>query len=183
VLKTRHIAKPQNVSRKASIFINLSVAPFYVMPPDKAAAIKMLLYLLTAGWCKVGYSTPMKVNISKPPPFTNPPNVSRKASIFINLSVAPFYVMPPDKAAAIKMLLYLLTAGWCKVGYSTPMNVNLSKTPPFTNPPNVTRKRPWESPEIIRFGLVGLFHRPASTEKLNRIEIIHVFQRPDHQIA
>ncbi len=58
-------------------------------------------------------------------------------SIFINLSVAPFYVVPPDKAAAIKMLLYLLTAGWCKVGYSTPMNVNVSKTPPFTNPPNV----------------------------------------------
>jgi hypothetical protein len=45
--------------------------------------------------------------------------------------------MPPDKAAAIKMLLYLLTAGWCKVGYTTPMNVNVSKTPPFTNPPNV----------------------------------------------
>lgn len=53
------------------------------------------------------------------------------------MSVAPFYVMPPDKAAAIKMLLYLLTAGWCKVGYSTPMNVNLFKTPPFTNPPTV----------------------------------------------
>jgi hypothetical protein len=35
----------------------------------------------------------------------------------------------------------------------------------------------------IRFGLVGLFHRPASTQKLNRIEIIHVFQRPDHHIA
>jgi hypothetical protein len=46
--------------------------------------------------------------------------------------------MPPDKAAAIKILLYQLTAGWCKVGYSTPMNVKLSKTPPFTNPPNVT---------------------------------------------
>jgi hypothetical protein len=45
--------------------------------------------------------------------------------------------MPPDKAAAIKILLYQLTAGWCKVGYSTPMNVKLSKTPPFTNPPNV----------------------------------------------
>jgi Icc-related predicted phosphoesterase len=46
--------------------------------------------------------------------------------------------MPPDKAAAIKILLYQLTAGWCKVGNSTPMNVKLSKTPPFTNPPNVT---------------------------------------------
>ena len=102
----------------------------------------MLLYLLTAGWCKVGYSTPMNVNVSKTPPFTNPPNVSRKASIFINLSVAPFYVMPPDKAAAIKMLLYLLTAGWCKVGYSTPMYVNISKTPPFTNPPNVIGNGP-----------------------------------------
>jgi hypothetical protein len=55
----------------------------------------------------------------------------------MNLPVAPFYVMPPDKAAAIKILLYQLTAGWCKVGYSTPMNVKLSKTPPFTNPPNV----------------------------------------------
>jgi hypothetical protein len=56
----------------------------------------------------------------------------------MNLPVAPFYVMPPDKAAAIKILLYPLTAGWCKVGYSTPMNVKLSKTPPFTNPPNVS---------------------------------------------
>jgi hypothetical protein len=55
----------------------------------------------------------------------------------MNLPVAPFYVMPPDKAAAIKILLYQLTAGWCKVGYSTPMNGKLSKTPPFTNPPNV----------------------------------------------
>jgi hypothetical protein len=55
----------------------------------------------------------------------------------MNLPVAPFYVMPPDKAAAIKILLYQLTAGWCKVGHSTPMNVKLSKTPPFTNPPNV----------------------------------------------
>jgi hypothetical protein len=45
--------------------------------------------------------------------------------------------MPPDKAAAIKILLYQLTAGWCQVGYSTPMNVKLSETPPFTNPPNV----------------------------------------------
>ena len=35
----------------------------------------------------------------------------------------------------------------------------------------------------IRFGLVGFFHRPASTEKLNRIGIIHVFQRPSHHIA
>jgi hypothetical protein len=58
----------------------------------------------------------------------------------MNLPVAPFYVMPPDKAAAIKILLYQLTAGWCKVGYSTPMNVKLSKTPPFTNPPNVMHK-------------------------------------------
>jgi hypothetical protein len=91
--------------------------------------------------------------------------------------------MPPDKAAPIKMLLYLLTAGWCKVGYSTPMNVNVSKTPPFTNPPNVIRKRPWESPEKIRFDLVGFFHRPASTQKLNRIEINHDFQRPDHHFA
>jgi hypothetical protein len=57
----------------------------------------------------------------------------------MNLPVAPFYVMPPDKAAAIKILLYQLTAGCCKVGYSTPMNVKLSKTPPFTNPPNVMR--------------------------------------------
>jgi hypothetical protein len=48
--------------------------------------------------------------------------------------------MPPDKAAAIKILLYQLTAGWCKVGYSTPMNVKLSETPPFTNPPNVVGK-------------------------------------------
>jgi hypothetical protein len=48
--------------------------------------------------------------------------------------------MPPDKAAAIKILLYQLTAGWCKVGYSTPMNVKLSETPPFTNPPNVGSK-------------------------------------------
>jgi hypothetical protein len=56
----------------------------------------------------------------------------------MNLPVAPFYVMPPDKAAAIKILLYQLTAGWCKVGYSTTMNVKLSKTPPFTNPPNVS---------------------------------------------
>jgi hypothetical protein len=56
----------------------------------------------------------------------------------MNLPVAPFYVMPPDKAAAIKILLYQLTAGWCKVGHSTPMNVKLSKTPPFTNPPNVS---------------------------------------------
>jgi hypothetical protein len=54
-------AKPQTVSGKASIFMNLPVAPFYVMPPDKAAAIKILLYPLTAGWCKVGYSTPMNV--------------------------------------------------------------------------------------------------------------------------
>jgi hypothetical protein len=115
--------------------------------------------------------------------FAKPPNVSRKASIFINLSVAPFYVMPPDKAAAIKMLLYLLTAGWCKVGYSTPMNVNVSKTPPFTNPPNVTRKRPWGQPEKLRFDLVGFFHRPASTEIFNRLEISHVLQRPDHHIA
>jgi hypothetical protein len=59
----------------------------------------------------------------------------------MNLPVAPFYVMPPDKAAAIKILLYQLTAGWCKVGYYTPMNVKLSKTPPFTNPPNVSGKR------------------------------------------
>jgi hypothetical protein len=59
----------------------------------------------------------------------------------MNLSVAPFYVMPPDKAAAIKILLYPLTAGWCKVGYSAPMNVKLSKTPPFTNPPNVGREQ------------------------------------------
>jgi hypothetical protein len=58
----------------------------------------------------------------------------------MNLPVAPFYAMPPDKAAAIKILLYQLTAGWCKVGYSTPMNVKLSKTPPFTNPPNVRRQ-------------------------------------------
>jgi hypothetical protein len=34
-----------------------------------------------------------------------------------------------------------------------------------------------------RFGLVGLFHRPASSEKLNRIEIYHVCQRPDHHFA
>jgi hypothetical protein len=40
----RHCAKRQNVSGKASIFMNLPVAPFYVMPPDKAAAIKILLY-------------------------------------------------------------------------------------------------------------------------------------------
>jgi hypothetical protein len=44
VLKIRHYAKPQTVSGKASIFMNLPVAPFYVMPPDKAAAIKILLY-------------------------------------------------------------------------------------------------------------------------------------------
>jgi hypothetical protein len=40
------------------------------------------------------------------------------------------------------------------VGYSTPMKVNISKPPPFTNPPNVIRKRPWGLPEKkqIRFG-------------------------------
>jgi hypothetical protein len=97
-------AKP--LAEKLVFFMNLPVAPFYVMPPDKAAAIKILLYQLTAGWCKVGYSTPMNVKLSKTPPFTNPPNVSGKASIFMNLPVAPFYVMPPDKAAAIKILLY-----------------------------------------------------------------------------
>jgi hypothetical protein len=37
-------AKRNHVSGKASIFMNLPVAPFYVMPPDKAAAIKILLY-------------------------------------------------------------------------------------------------------------------------------------------
>jgi hypothetical protein len=58
----------------------------------------------------------------------------------MKLPVAPFYVMPPDKAAAIKILLYQLTAGWCKVGYSTSINVKLSETPPFTNPPNVSGK-------------------------------------------
>jgi hypothetical protein len=61
--------------------------------------------------------------VLKSPPIANLQNVSGKASIFMNLPVAPFYVMPPDKAAAIKILLYPLTAGWCKVGYSTPMNV------------------------------------------------------------
>jgi hypothetical protein len=44
VLKIPAFAKRQNVSGKASIFMNLPVAPFYVMPPDKAAAIKILLY-------------------------------------------------------------------------------------------------------------------------------------------
>jgi hypothetical protein len=44
VLKSPPIANLQNVSGKASIFMNLPVAPFYVMPPDKAAAIKILLY-------------------------------------------------------------------------------------------------------------------------------------------
>jgi hypothetical protein len=55
--------------------------------------------------------------------------------------------MPPDKAAAIKILLYPLTAGWCKVGHSTTMNVKLSKTPPFTNPPNVVRHA-FEKPKL-----------------------------------
>jgi hypothetical protein len=61
--------------------------------------------------------------------------------------------MPPDKAAAIKILLYQLTAGWCKVGYSTPMNVMLSETPPFTNPPNVSRdcKNETQRNEVINF--------------------------------
>jgi hypothetical protein len=68
--------------------------------------------------------------------------LAEKLVFFMNLPVAPFYGMPPDKAAAIKILLYQLTAGWCKVGYSTPMNVKLSKTPPFTNPPNVVRNLP-----------------------------------------
>jgi hypothetical protein len=102
----------------------------------------------------------------------------------MNLPVAPFYVMPPDKAAAIKILLYQLTAGWCKVGYSTPMNVKLSKTPPFTNPPNVTGQ--WAlatTSEENRFGLLGFVHRPASTERLNRLEIYHFCQRPDHHFA
>jgi hypothetical protein len=44
VVKIATFAKPENVSGKASIFMNLPVAPFYVMPPDKAAAIKILLY-------------------------------------------------------------------------------------------------------------------------------------------
>jgi hypothetical protein len=75
----------------------------------------------------------------------------------MNLPVAPFYVMPPDKAAAIKILLYQLTAGWCKVGYSTPMNVKLSKTPPFTNPPNVVGKpRKDEIKSISKKYFVGL---------------------------
>ena len=68
----------------------------------------------------------------------------------MNLPVAPFYVMPPDKAAAIKILLYQLTAGWCKVGHSTTMNVKLSKTPPFTNPPNVIGKGPERFAEKIK---------------------------------
>jgi hypothetical protein len=59
----------------------------------------------------------------------------------MNLSVAPFYVMPPDKAAAIKILLYQLTAGWCKVGYSTPMNVNFLK--PHPSPTRQTLNRYW----------------------------------------
>jgi hypothetical protein len=69
----------------------------------------------------------------------------------MNLPVAPFYVMPPVKAAAIKILLYPLTAGWCKVGYSAPMNVKLSKTPPFTNPPNVmanAQTKIWDKTKI-----------------------------------
>jgi hypothetical protein len=69
----------------------------------------------------------------------------------MNLPVAPFYVMPPDKAAAIKILLYQLTAGWCKVGYSTPMNVKLSKTPPFTNPPNVSGNPCFPNFELTSF--------------------------------
>jgi hypothetical protein len=44
--------------------------------------------------------------VLKIPAFGNTLNVSGKASIFMNLPVAPFYVMPPDKAAAIKILLY-----------------------------------------------------------------------------
>jgi hypothetical protein len=44
VVKIATFAKPETVSGKASIFMNLPVAPFYVMPPDKAAAIKILLY-------------------------------------------------------------------------------------------------------------------------------------------
>jgi hypothetical protein len=74
------------------------------------------------------------------PTSPSPKPLAEKLVFFMNLPVAPFYGMPPDKAAALKILLYQLTAGWCKVGYSTPMNVKLSKTPPFTNPPNVMRK-------------------------------------------
>jgi hypothetical protein len=33
-----------NLFQDKTIFMNLPVAPFYVMPPDKAAAIKILLY-------------------------------------------------------------------------------------------------------------------------------------------
>jgi hypothetical protein len=94
------------------------------------------------------------------PPSTKPGTVSRKASIFINLSVAPFYVMPPDKAAAIKMLLYLLTAGWCKVGYSTPMNVNVSKTPPFAKPQNVIGQH--NKKGFIEINFVGIIDLKAN---------------------
>ncbi len=112
-----------------------------------------------------------------------PKTVSGKASIFMKLPVAPFYVMPPDKAAAIKILLYQLTAGWCKVGYSTPMNVKLSKTPPFTNPPNVIGKGPERFAEKIKIRFSWLFLRPASTEIFKFEEINHDFQRPNHHIA
>jgi hypothetical protein len=57
------------------------------------------------------------------------------------------------------------------------------KSPTAASRQNVIRKRPWESPEKIRFDLVGFFHRPASTQKLNRIEINHDFQRPNHHFA
>jgi hypothetical protein len=43
-----------------------------------------------------------------------------------------------------------ITAGWCKVGHSTTMNVKLSKTPPFTNPPNVIGKGPQRFAEKIK---------------------------------
>jgi hypothetical protein len=93
----------------------------------------------------------LNLNLSAfyPPPSPSATTLAEKLVFFMNLPVAPFYVMPPDKAAAIKILLYQLTAGWCKVGYSTPMNVKLSKTPPFTNPPNVIVKRPGGQPEKI----------------------------------
>jgi hypothetical protein len=48
----------------------------------------------------------LQTNYLRCPTLRKPPNVSGKASIFMNLPVAPFYVMPPDKAAAIKILLY-----------------------------------------------------------------------------
>jgi hypothetical protein len=57
-------------------------------------------------------------------------------------------------------------------------------TPTFAKRNHVTRQ--WAlatTREENRFGLFGFVHRPASTERLNRLEIYHVCQRPDHHFA